>query len=247
MNDEHKTKQFDAADPRVIDRLVDGELDDDGRRQVLASLDYTQDGWRRLALAFVEAQTWREDMGDLLQPADTSPLPAWRVGQTTRSPRPWMFVLAMAASFLFAFFLAWMFRGDEPRNAGPPHIVGTTPAETVRVEDLTEPREPKPAIEGLADAGDSPDVSKFDDWAHVAADADTAIDLPLVMVGNDGDPWDRVERPALPPRIRQLLERLGHRVQTRRDLIPIQLPNGQRGVVPVEQVEVELNETKAYQ
>ncbi len=247
MNDEHKIKDSDAADLRVIDRLVDGELDDDGRRQVLASLDYTHDGWRRLALAFVEAQTWREDLGDLLRPADTAPLPVRQTGRTARSPRPWMFALAMAASFSFAFFLAWMFRGDEPRDAMPSHVVSTTPSETIRVEDLTVPSTPKPAVESLADAGDPRDAVNADDAANSAGGADTTIDVPLVMVGDDGDPWDRVERPVLPPRIRQLLERLGHRVQTRRDLIPIQLPNGQRGVVPVEQVDVELNGPEAYQ
>jgi hypothetical protein len=253
MNDEQKTKNFDAADLRAIDRLVDGELDDERRRQVLGSLDYTQDGWRRLALAFVESQTWREDLGDLLRPVDEPPRAARQAGRTARPPRPWMFVLAMAASFSFAFFLAWMFRGDQTRDAGPPQIVGTAPAETTVVKDLILPSVPKPAAEGLAEAGDAADAggpgdfAQLDDAATLAAESDTAVDVPLMMVGTDGDPWDRVERPALPPRIRQLLERMGHRVQTRRDLIPIQLPNGQRGVVPVEQVEVELNGPEAYQ
>ena len=53
-------------DAMLIDRLVDGELSGDERRHLLASLEAQPDGWRRCALAFVEA-TWRGAMGSLLQ------------------------------------------------------------------------------------------------------------------------------------------------------------------------------------
>jgi hypothetical protein len=54
-------------DAMLIDRLVDGELSGDERRHLLASLEAQPDGWRRCALAFVEAQTWRGAMGGLLR------------------------------------------------------------------------------------------------------------------------------------------------------------------------------------
>src|ERR1700754_5979 len=54
-------------DAMLIDRLVDGELSNDERRQLLATLEAQPDGWRRCALAFVEAQTWRGAMGSLLR------------------------------------------------------------------------------------------------------------------------------------------------------------------------------------
>jgi hypothetical protein len=54
-------------DAMLIDRLVDGELSGDERRRLLASLEAQPDGWRRCALAFVEAQTWRGAMGSLLR------------------------------------------------------------------------------------------------------------------------------------------------------------------------------------
>jgi anti-sigma factor RsiW len=43
---------------RLIDRLVDGQLSDDERSELLSRLDQSADGWRTLALAFLEAQTW---------------------------------------------------------------------------------------------------------------------------------------------------------------------------------------------
>jgi hypothetical protein len=64
----HSDEQRDAM---LIDRLVDGELSGDERRHLLASLEAQPDGWRRCALAFVEAQTWRGTIGSLLREGET--------------------------------------------------------------------------------------------------------------------------------------------------------------------------------
>ena len=49
----------------LLDRLVDGELSGSERRQLLESFDKRPEGWRRCALAFLEAQSWREEMGQV--------------------------------------------------------------------------------------------------------------------------------------------------------------------------------------
>ncbi len=46
------------AEFALLDRLVDGELSEFQRRQLLASMDQRPEGWRRCALAFLEAQSW---------------------------------------------------------------------------------------------------------------------------------------------------------------------------------------------
>ncbi len=51
-----------ANDDILLDRLVDGELPADERRALLQSLDSRPDGWRRCALAFLEAQSWRSEL-----------------------------------------------------------------------------------------------------------------------------------------------------------------------------------------
>jgi len=43
----------------AIDRLVDGELADAERRELLIQLENDPDGWRQCALAFLEDQAWR--------------------------------------------------------------------------------------------------------------------------------------------------------------------------------------------
>src|SRR3954467_783830 len=98
-----------------LDRLVDGELSSSERRRLLESFDKRPESWRRCALAFLEAQSWREELGQVARDqgpqaaASVSPVssvglnrkPAWMIGAT------W---LAMAAGLLLAFGLGWMQR-----------------------------------------------------------------------------------------------------------------------------------------
>ena len=60
-----------AEAQRWVDLLVDGELDDERQRQALLALEAQPDGWRRCALAFVEAQTLKREMrGMIAEPAE---------------------------------------------------------------------------------------------------------------------------------------------------------------------------------
>src|SRR5437773_2733963 len=43
-----------------LDRLTDGEVPEPQRRALLSRLEQSPGGWRRCALAFLEAQAWRE-------------------------------------------------------------------------------------------------------------------------------------------------------------------------------------------
>ena len=57
----------DPLDEDLLDRLVDGELPEAQQQEVLRQVQCHPDGWRRLALAFLEAQTWRREMPRLLE------------------------------------------------------------------------------------------------------------------------------------------------------------------------------------
>ena len=53
---EKKRETLSDEDLFRLELLADGELDEDSRRTLLSRLDQTSDGWRRCALAFLEAQ-----------------------------------------------------------------------------------------------------------------------------------------------------------------------------------------------
>jgi len=54
---------------RQFDLLVDGELSEADRRALLVQLEHETDGWRRCALAFLEAQCWKAELGQIAAPA----------------------------------------------------------------------------------------------------------------------------------------------------------------------------------
>ena len=64
---------YDLTDDAIFDRLVDGELSASERQQLLAALDTTDDGWRRCALAFLEAQTWGQQIKHLVTSPRSNP------------------------------------------------------------------------------------------------------------------------------------------------------------------------------
>src|SRR5262249_14635902 len=106
-------EQFRADDARVLDRLVDGELSASERRELLSALDDEPGAWRRCALAFLESQALRSQLGSL---AVESTEPAL----VTRAERPqpvsagnrvrtWGALAAVAAGLLLAFGLGTRF------------------------------------------------------------------------------------------------------------------------------------------
>ncbi len=76
-------------DPRVFDRLVDGELPEPERREVLLTLDRQPDGWRQCALAFLEAQTWGQTLTQYVrEPSRAAPAGEFGRGDGAASSLP---------------------------------------------------------------------------------------------------------------------------------------------------------------
>lgn len=138
-------------DAMLIDRLVDGELSGDERRHLLASLEAQPDGWRRCALAFVEAQTWRGAMGSLLRenaaPVEQKSLPivvensssAEESSSRSESPRSHLATwFAVAASVVLAFGLGR--QSGAMRSASEPASQQIASAPAVPNEKKDSPR-----------------------------------------------------------------------------------------------------------
>lgn len=99
-------------DAILIDRLVDGELSSGERRELLASLETKPGGWRRCALAFVEAQTWGLELRGLMAqtPATSADAAVVELAKQSNESNPsarsqlatWF---AVAASVVVAFGL----------------------------------------------------------------------------------------------------------------------------------------------
>lgn len=206
-----------AIDQRQLDMLVDGQLSDEARRELLARLDLAPGGWRRCALTFLEAQCWRESLAPVARSA----------GEPVRAPRPagsrhrvlhWAAGLALAASVMIAVGL-----GLRARPVGRP--VAPPLEQVAEQADLhgSLPRSASPWRMVTLTSPDSPSEP---------------IRLPAVERKGIDDAWLRSFPSALPADVLRALERTGHAVQQSRELVPVPLEDGRRLVVPVDQVEV---------
>ena len=132
-----------------LDRLADGELADPERLALLHRLELDPDGWRRCALAFLEAQAWRQAAADLAR--ELAPAPALRSRQPAASrsslgirPR-----LAWAASLAAAIALGWAAGSSSwTRTPGPPPLRPdiTQVVEAPPPQQLVQEAQPPPQV-----------------------------------------------------------------------------------------------------
>lgn len=141
---EHSSEKLDV-NSELLDRLVDGELTPQERRELLRRLEGEPQGWRRCALAFLEAQALEEELPGLLGEAlaglsgSTAPSAAPAEAKSPQVPQPQPArrekagglkrqipsALAVAASLLAALWLGSMWSPWHDRAADRPVDVAT--------------------------------------------------------------------------------------------------------------------------
>ncbi len=251
---------FDPDKQRLLDLLVDGELSEAQRREVLAWCESEPQGWRRCALAFLDAQSWSGVLGQMAtervvaergvatKGINDDPLwaaPAAGAATVERSravqPHSWFgSALALAASVLVAFTLGLWARGEFSSSrsmlASGEHQALSTVAD-------------RGGAGSGALSSDRPEQGPRDKVRLVVggpAGAADEIQLPLVDGRSAGDDWLR-RQPAMPFDVQQALERLGHRVRQQRQLVPFSLDDGRRVMVPIDQIDVQPVTDRAFQ
>jgi hypothetical protein len=222
--------EMNLNDEALFDRLVDGEISSADRRRLLASLDDQPGGWRRCALAFLEAQSWRTDLGQVARDAEMASPPLHArsaTGVNNRfARRRAMAGLAIAASLLVGFGLGWTWQGDQ--NA--PVAVGNVPGPGNQLVEATELPEPASPVNRSRDT--------LTLWVHDAAGTARPVHVPLVDAGTLDRQLGVQFRPGLPENARQHLEKSGYDVQSTRRYAPLWLDNGRSLVVPVEDTRI---------
>jgi hypothetical protein len=219
-------------DDVLFDRLVDGELSADERRRLLESLDARPDGWRRCALAFLEAQSWRGDLGQLVRGAAQS-----RIDDATdrsvphavrRTPKQVGAWLAIAAGVLIALTLATV-RWDDGQK-----IVSNPPGPD---EGAIVTAPPANSANSQPARGDRVDDA-LTLWARDDTGQPRSLRVPLV----DARTLDRqlgVEfRSGLPTDVRAQLHDRGYNVESKRRYAPLWLDNGRPMILPVEDTKI---------
>jgi anti-sigma factor RsiW len=220
----------------LLDRLVDGELSDTERRELLVSLDDRPEGWRKCALAFLEAQSWRRELGRLA----TEPAVAPKLGLAAAEDAPLasrraVQFLTLAAGVFVAFTLGLAF-GDlpHPHQRAAPSPSNPPLAATPRVPS-TGPGTPSGRVVPMQ-PGVSGDALTL--WARDEAGQMRPLRVPLV----DASTMDRRLGTAFPARLtpaqQKQFEERGYRVESKRRYAPLVIDGGRPIVVPVEDTKI---------
>ncbi len=210
----------------AIDRLVDGDLGEAERRELLLRLEDEPDGWRRCALAFLEDQAWRLAMAGAVTPA-ARPFEAVRTPDPAPGGRPSRLRYSLAASILAATFAAgFAVRGAarDPR---------TTPPGRGDIA-LQKPDAPPPdgAPGAIREVG-------WIDLVDRSAGESPPQRVPILSGPGLDDEWLRDQPPSVSEYVRAQWERQGYQVEERRRLVSLDLEDGRRVSIPVDEVELE--------
>ena len=227
-----------------LDRLVDGELSPEEYKALLEALDDEPGGWRRCALAFLEAQAMSGELAAIrrgTQSSVTLAVPRSTPAEHQASPPlRWTVLPAMAASFLVAFILGVMapslWSSGNRGAVSVPEFAGGVGNETAPGYANTQPRAVGNARLVVSGPGD---MQK--EGAELPI-----FDLPGDASGSLAQSWLTPGEPALPIELIQELQRRGHQVQRQQQYVPVNLEDGRQGVIPVETYQITPVSRRAY-
>ena len=270
MQDNESTNPFSSGDeesflfvPEMLDLLVDGELSNKERRQVLQHLDKTQNGWRDCAMAFLESAMIKES---LVSDFEEESAPEFQEGLTDipssigRKPfakRAFSGIgfsellkknnLAMvAAGFLFAFlFYGILFYviGLSPSEPSP-HLSPTVLVNHEGTPSGRNSTEYHPMFSSMSPVSNG-------DLQYVTLDSCNpewqGMQIPCYS-GKTIDPKTYLSSsPNLDDKQIQQLVEAGHKVDVSRQNIVLQVNDGRRVVIPVDQVNVKYRPQPKFQ
>lgn len=290
---EQGTPQLHWDDPR-FDLLVDGELSDPERRRFLEQLDAEPGGWKRCALAFLEAQCWQQEVKALCSQeahlggdegrcrttwgASAEQPVAGRRNRTRLSRRPtwYVTVAGVLVAFAVGMVVHAVFLPDTLRIAAPGP--GADLAVRDRASDPSAERAGKspPTVtvvsqanasgpSQVAAAGTSPSEYVAEtaggskmlqaaslDWELVGIpvsydDRTESFLLPAQRSRQLEGDWPANLPHAMPaPVMRRLLD-AGHQIRFQRQVLPIEMNDGRRLFVPVDDYQIDLVGGAGYQ
>ena len=241
-------------DDDLIDRIVDGALTPAQLRAAIDRLDRQPEGWKRCALAFLEAQCWGEAFRALDESAGShraigSPVLPTAVGPKVRSIVRWRRRVMAAGVAAASFVLGWMLHPERP---SAPIVEPTRPI--VRAIPIAhDASQPPPGTPGVVDPSRptddlaralrddrSPPISRDAIVAvarlRIGADGETA-EVPILAGPGIDEEWLREQPSPLTEYGQALWQRRGYQVDQSRRILTTTLADGRLVTVPIDQVE----------
>jgi hypothetical protein len=253
---------------RTLDRLVDGELSLAERRVLFSAIEAQPDGWRRCAMAFLEAQAWKDDIA-MLVPAELSRIngaPTTHVGESLRvhdlsvahnhptadafrksesqvafagnHSTIWPRILATAATVGLAFFLGVAVRGYWSVAPNQPTSGAVVDNHSLANANSTQTLNQKSSSSDGVAAPASLMPTITMTVVNKNGDGEQQFEIPVVEADRLDAGWLASRPAAIPPQAVEELRRRGYRIDEQRLLVPVVLDDGRRAILPFDQAEI---------
>ena len=222
---------------RDIERLIDGELNDAEQQQLLRAFDAQPDTWRAVALGFVEAQWVRSELAGW-NPT-TVAAPTAQTSTSLSSPAAGLGRASQVMTALAALVATFAI-GIAARHWWPAKTADPTGGSIVN----TDPRSVGPHIGRPVDEPTPLQVQRA--GAPRDETALRRVNLPLIPAERV-DPRSLYNAPAITPELKAALQRMGHVVHEERRFYSVELKDGRRVLVPVNEIRVEFVGNKVIQ
>jgi hypothetical protein len=244
------------ADDGFFDRIVDGELTPAELRTAIDRLDLESDGWKRCALAFLEAQCWSEavrSMGQSARAADECrTLSLTMPTSSSISTRGrWIRGPIAAGVVAASFAMGWMGHAARPRPAAestaaalagaiPGTIASRSPLDPPNPKSTLPPEMVRPAAWQPDDTQSLPtlnDVIRAVGRVHVGPES-AGAEVPILAGPGINEQWLRNQPPPLTEDGQVALQRHGYQVDQSRRLVTTTLADGRYVTIPIDEVKI---------
>ena len=225
-----------------FDRLVDGALSAAEYKVFLSSLEDEPGGWRRCAMAFLEAQAWGREFAAIRRGEEDAPARAAAAELVEHHPAKRGFylpvspLLAAAACVILAFGLGIVTHSNfYPPDPMPTRFAGQN-SWNGNALDMAGKEELLPAEDAEIAA------MKF----VLDGAGNEEVVVPVIGGNNTGEQSLVETEPAIPDSVLRTLRSQGHDIQRKQEFSPIAMGDGRHVIFPVEEYRITPVSSRSY-
>ncbi len=255
MNDNEHDSPVDDA---LIDTIVDGGMNPEELRAAILRLEREPDGWKRCAIAFLEAQALRDSFRAMGQPGKGKGEPASEIlplhpGAANAGRRHgWLRHIAAAVIVAASFAIGWFVHGTRMGKTEPDSLAGdpvARPIQPASEQLVSEPVSPPGDVRSAdldARPGDRDERLAesrrpvIRTVARIRFGPESAqAEVPVLAGPGINREWLAQQPPPVSEHGRVVLERHGYQVDQSRRYFTTVLADGRRVAVPVDHVQIQ--------
>jgi hypothetical protein len=225
--------QQSVVNQQQLDRLAAGDVDADEAREIVGGLDHLPDGWKRCALALLEAQSWRRTFHGLVADSNSHHVYVAPQDPDKRSARSRVFRLAAIAALVAVALLGGISLG---RHSVPLSPIAVEPQATGNDADsVVADHVPQTSAKQVSGVDETQNEKRLVGLLRIEDHSGAPCVVPVVLDTNHQGVFSH-QPPLLSEYEQHLLATDGWQVQQDRKLLTVQLTDGGKLTIPVDEI-----------